>query len=151
MRRAAAEDAAVGPGGGAVARRRTVAADEPARGPGFAAAAVGTVGAGILLLARLVMTIAALIALLIAAAIVLRDVNANASNSLVKAVHDGANFFAGSFTDIIKESGHPKRAITINWGIAVLVYLIVGAIISSLIRRIGRGGVGFASRRDPAY
>jgi hypothetical protein len=136
-------------------RRREAVAEEEgrpaARGPGLAAAAVGTAGAGIVAVARLVMTIAVLIALLIAAAIVLRDVDANASNSIVKAVHNGANFFAGSFTDIIKEKGHPKRAITINWGIAAVVYLIVGAIISSLIARVGRGGVGFARRRSPAY
>lgn len=108
------------------------------------AAAVGSAGAGVLLIARLVMTAASLIALLILLAIVLRDVDANASNTVVKGIHEGANFFAGAFTGMIRfGSSHPKRAITVNWGIALLVYLIVGGVLSSLIARIGRGGVRF--------
>ncbi len=126
-------------------------AARPARGfgartRGAGAAAVGTIGSGVLMLARLVMTIAALIALLIALAIVLRDVGANQSNTIVKGIHEGANFFAGSFTGLISFSGHPKRAITVNWGIALVVYLIVGAVIASMIARIGRRGVGFERR-----
>ena len=107
------------------------------------AAAVGTAGAGVILLARLVMAAAALIALLIALAIVLSDVNANGANTIVKGIHEGANFFAGAFTGLIRFSGHPKRAITVDWGIALLVYLIVGAIVSNLIAGVGRGGVLF--------
>jgi hypothetical protein len=97
----------------------------------------------VLLLARLVMTIAALIALLIGLAIVLRDVDANASNTIVKGIHEGANFFAGAFTGLITFHGHPKRAITVDWGIALVVYLIVGALLANVIRNIGRGGVRF--------
>ena len=80
------------------------------------AAAVGTVGAGVLALARLVMLVASLIALLIALAIVLRDVDANAGNTIVKGIHEGANFFAGAFTGLIRFNGHPKRAITVDSG-----------------------------------
>jgi len=107
------------------------------------AAAVGTAGAGVLLIARLVMTVASLIGLLIALAIVLRDVDANGANTIVEGIHEGANFFAGSFTGLIRFTGHAKRAITVNWGIALLAYLVVGAIVSSLIARVGRGGVRF--------
>jgi hypothetical protein len=111
-----------------------------------AGATAGAIGSGVLALARLVMAVATLIALLIALAIVLRDVDANASNSLVKGIHEGANFFAGAFTGLIKFSGHAKRAITVDWGIAVLAYLIVGAIVSRLIAGVGRGGVRFERR-----
>lgn len=114
------------------------------------AAAAGTIGAGILALARLVMTLASLIALLIVFAIVLRDVDANASNTIVKGIHEGANFFAGAFTDLIKFTHHPKRAITVNWGIAAIAYLLVGGLISGLIARIGRGGVRFERARNAA-
>jgi hypothetical protein len=111
------------------------------------AAAVGSAGAGVIFLARLVMALATLIALLIALAIVLRDVDANASNSIVEGVHEGANFFAGSFSGLISFGGHhPKRAITVDWGIALVVYLLVGALLSGLIYRIGRGGVLFERR-----
>lgn len=117
------------------------------------AAAVGTAGAGVMLVARLVMSIASLIALLIALAIVLRDVDANATNTIVKGIHEGANFFAGAFTGLISFSGHPKRAITVDWGIALLAYLIVGSIVSGVIARIGRGGVRFerAHRTVPTH
>jgi hypothetical protein len=129
---------------------------EPGRGTGVAwrtrdagAAAVGTLGSGVMLLARLVMTVAALIALLIGLAIVLRDVDANGANTIVKGLHESANFFAGSFTGLIAFTGHPKRAITVNWGIALVVYLLVGALISSLIARIGRGGLRFERSHRP--
>jgi hypothetical protein len=107
------------------------------------AAAVGTVGSGIVLIARLVMTVATLIALLIALAIVLRDVDANGANTIVKGIHEGANFFAGSFTGLITFTGHPKRAITVDWGIALVVYLIVGAAIANVIRGVGLSGKRF--------
>jgi hypothetical protein len=126
-------------GGEGVERRRGFGR----RGRDAGAAAVGTAGAGVLMLARLVMAVAWLIALLIALAIVLRDVDATAGNTIVKGVHEGANFFAGAFTGLIRFNGHPKRAITVDWGIALLVYLIVGAFISRLIAGIGRGGVRF--------
>lgn len=114
------------------------------------AAAVGSAGAGVLLLARLVMVVASLIALLIALAIVLRDVDANSANTIVEGIHEGANFFAGSFTGLIKFTGHAKRAITVNWGIALVAYLIVGAIVSNLIAGVGRGGVRFERRHRAA-
>jgi hypothetical protein len=108
-----------------------------------AGATAGTIGSGVLTLARLVMALATLIALLI----ILRDVDANASNSIVKGIHEGANFFAGSFTGLIKFSAaHPKRAITVNWGIAVLAFLLVGVIVSRLIAAVGRSGVRFERR-----
>jgi hypothetical protein len=122
-----------------VPRRRRVAS----RTRDVGAAAVGTAGAGVLLIARLVMLAATLIAVLIALAVVLRDVDANPSNTIVKGIHEGANFFAGAFTGLIRFNGHPKRAITVDWGIALLVFLIAGEAISRAIAGVGRGGVLF--------
>jgi hypothetical protein len=102
------------------------------------------------MLARLVMLLATLIALLIGLAIVLRDVDANGGNTIVKGIHEGANFFAGAFTGLITFSGHPKRAITVDWGIALLVYLLVGSIVSRFIARLGRGGVRVEQSRRAA-
>ncbi len=111
---------------------------------------MGTAGAGVLLIARLVMLAATLIALLIALAVVLRDVGANPSNTIVKGIHEGANFFAGAFTGLIRFNGHPKRAITVDWGIALLVYLILGEAVSRAIAGVGRGGVLFERNRRRA-
>jgi hypothetical protein len=138
--RASSEAAAPAAGRPVVGRRRRLRS----RGRDAGAAALGTVAGGVLLLARLVMSAASLIALLIALAIVLRDVDANSANTIVKGIHEGANFFAGAFTGLIRFSGHPKRAITVDWGIALLAYLIVGSIVSRAIAGIGGGGMRFA-------
>jgi hypothetical protein len=114
------------------------------------AATVGAVGSGVLALARLVLLVSVLIALLIGLAIVLVDVDANRTNSIVKGIHEGANFFAGAFTGLIKFSGHSKRAITVDWGIALVVYLLVGALIARAIASVGRGSVGFGQRHRAA-
>jgi hypothetical protein len=94
-------------------------------------------------IARLVLSIAWLIALLIALAILLRDVDANARNTIVKGIHEGANFFAGAFTGIATFKGHAKREITVDWGIAIVVYVIVGALIARSIARVGRSGLRY--------
>lgn len=140
---------------GAPVRRRRGAPEERRRGIGWrsrnaGAATVGAVGNGVMLIARLVMTVAGLIALLIALAIILRLVDANTSNAVVEGIHEGANFFAGAFTGLITFSGRPKLELTVNWGIALIVYLIVGGVIASVIRSIGMGGVRFEQRHRPA-
>jgi len=93
------------------------------------------------------MTVAALIALLIALAIILRDVDANSANTIVKGIHDGANFFAGAFTGLVTLKGHVKQEITLNWGIALIAYLLAGAFVSRSIARIGRSGVSYGQTR----
>ena len=125
------------PTGEAERPRRRLGARRRASAAG--AAAVGTVSAMILAIARLVMVIAGLIALLVGLAIVLRDVDANASNTIVKGIHEGANFFAGAFTGLITFKGHPKQAITVNWGIALLAYLFAGGLLSRMIAGIAPG------------
>lgn len=114
------------------------------------AAAVGAVGGGVLMVARLVMTLAVLIALLILLAIVLFDIGANGSNTIVKGLHEGANFFAGAFTGMITFTGKPKLELSVNWGIAIVAYLLVGAIVAGAIRSIGASGLRFEQRHRPA-
>jgi hypothetical protein len=111
---------------------------------------VGTLGWGVIFIARLVLTIAALIALLIGLAILLRDVDANGGNTIVKGIHEGANFFAGAFTGLVTFKGHAKREITVDWGIALIAYLIVGALIAGAISRIGQGGLRYERSHRPA-
>jgi hypothetical protein len=137
-----------GPGG----ERR---AEGPRRGWGWrgrnaGAATVGAVGGGVLMLARLVMSVAVLIGLLIALSIVLFDIGANSSNTIVEGIHEGANFFAGAFTGLITFSGKPKLELSVDWAIAIFAYLAVGAVIASLIRSIGAAGVRFEERHRPA-
>src|SRR5277367_5402342 len=110
------------------------------------AAAVGGVSAGAVMVALVLITATVMVALVLALAILLADVNANTGNAIVKGIHESANFLAGSFTDLIRFGGHPKRAISVNWGIAALVYLLAGVLVARVIFGIGRGGLRFEQR-----
>jgi hypothetical protein len=101
------------------------------------------VASGVLTVSRLIMAAAVLVALLIGLAIVLRDVDANAHNTIVRGLHDGANFFAGAFTGLVTFHGHPKRAITVDWGIALLVYLLAGGLLAAMVARFGHHGLAW--------
>jgi hypothetical protein len=127
MNRTAADDTGRGRMFG---RRRRMARGDGA-GPGVAAGAAMTAAS---LLARLISLVAAIIALLIVAGIAFVVLDANAGNSIVSAVHDAAKFLAGPFDGMFKP-GDPKVAIALNWGIAVVVYLVVARVIVRLLRR----------------
>jgi hypothetical protein len=62
---------------------------------------------------------------------------ANPANSIVSQVHDWAHSLAGPFDGIF--SFHNARiAIAVNWGIAAVVYLLVGGLIGRLLGRTTR-------------
>lgn len=84
--------------------------------------------------ASVVMTIALIIAGIIVAGIVLVLVGANMQNTVVDFVMDIGRFFAKPFGDLFPQDEF-KRDYVINWGIAALVYLLVGAILARIIRR----------------
>ncbi len=83
-------------------------------------------------LARLVHLIVGIVVLIIVAGIVLVLLNANATNTIVSDVHDAARWLAGPFDGIF--SFHSARvALAVNWGVAAVVYLIVGGLIARLL------------------
>jgi hypothetical protein len=90
-------------------------------------------------LARLIRLAARVLAAIIVAGILLIVLNANPSNSIVSNVHDAARSLVGPFNGMFKPHDH-KLAIAINWGIAALVYLIVGSLIARLVVLIGSAG-----------
>jgi hypothetical protein len=99
-------------------RREAVGARGPARAAG--------------LLARVVRIVVAIVASIIAAGILLFVLEANPTNSVVSAVHDTAHTLVGPFDDMFSfHSAHV--AIAVNWGIAALVYLVLGGLIARLI------------------
>ena len=98
------------------------------------------------MLALVLITATVMVALVLALAILLADVNANAANAIVKGIHESANFLAGSFSGLIHIPGHPKRAISVNWGVAAVVYLLAGALAARVIFGVGRGGLRFEQR-----
>ena len=85
-------------------------------------------------LARAVTLLAGAIALVLVAGIVLVALEANRSNEIVQAVRDAAAFLAGPFDDLFKlDSNKAEKAV--NWGIAAVVWLMLGRLIARLLLR----------------
>lgn len=80
------------------------------------------------------MLITALVVGVIVLAILLVVLGANESNVIVGAVLDAAKFLVGPFKSIFDLSKH-KIEIAVNYGLAAVVYLIVGNLIARLLRR----------------
>ncbi len=96
-------------------------------------------------LARLVQIAAGIVAAIIVAGILLVWLNANPSNDVVSTVHDAAKALVGPFDGMFTLDS-ADATIAINWGIAAIVYLIVGALVARAIVMIGMVG---SRRRDP--
>jgi hypothetical protein len=91
-------------------------------------------------LARLVRLVAGVIAGIIALGILLVVLKANPDNSIVSTVHDAARSLVGPFKNMF-ELDDARAAVAVNWGIAAVVYLIVGALIARFIYVLGMGAV----------
>ncbi len=107
-------------------------AERPAAGAGAAAVGARAAGGFFLLLARLIRAAAGVVFALIVLAIILFDLKANPGNSIVKAIHDAANWLTTPFHGLFSIHG-ARKMLTINWGIAAVVYLIAGVIIAAII------------------
>jgi hypothetical protein len=102
--------------------------------PGIAARGASAAGSFMLALSRLVRAVAWLVVLIIVAGILLRVLDANTSNVIVRDVHDVAKTLVGPFANVFKLHDH-KAQLAVNWGVAAVVYLILGSIIAKLIAR----------------
>ena len=92
-------------------------------------------------LASVVWLIAVVCALFLAVGALLIALKANEDNAIVEFVTSGAEIFdlgifsldGGVFTFADNEDGRVKSAL-VNWGIAAVVYLIIGKILDRVIR-----------------
>jgi hypothetical protein len=100
-----------------------------------AARGARAVGSVFLAIARLVRLIAWLVALVIVVAILLRVLSANPGNVVVRDIHDVGKTLVGPFKNVFSIK-NPKGSIAANWGLAAVVWLIVGSVIASLIARL---------------
>lgn len=90
-------------------------------------------------IASVIWLIAVICALFLAVGALLIALNANEENSIVKFVLDGADLLDGPFS---RENGiftfEGKDAATksalVNWGLAAVVYLLIGKILDRVIR-----------------
>ena len=105
-----------------------------------------------LMLARLVRMLTAAVVVVIVAGIVLHLLDANSGNALVSLVYDVAGWLVTPFKGIFSFDSN-KTQIVVNWGLAAVVYGIVGGLISSLIARAALAGArrGYGRDRGVAY
>ena len=86
------------------------------------------------LLARAIDIVVAVVAAIIALGVLLVVLEANRDNGLVNAVLDAARWLAGPFKDFFSLDD-PKLMVAVNWGLALVVYVVVGRTLSGLLRR----------------
>src|SRR4051794_41898114 len=85
-----------------------------------------------LLLARIVRIVTALVVGFIVIGIVLHLLDANGSNAVVGFVYDVAGWLVTPFRHVFSPGG-AKANIAVNWGLAAVVYAIVGGVVSRLL------------------
>jgi hypothetical protein len=81
-----------------------------------------------------IQTIAGIIAGIIILGIVLVLIKANPNNQIVDFILDVGRFLTTPFHNLFPQD-NPRQDILVNWGIAAIVYLLVGALIARLARR----------------
>ena len=91
-----------------------------------------------LLLARIVRLITAVVVGFIVVGIVLHLFEANTGNALVSFVYDVAGWLVTPFKGIFSLDDS-KAQIAANWGLAAVVYAVVGGVLASLLARAGTG------------
>ncbi len=89
-------------------------------------------------LARIVRLVFLVLAAVIVAAIVLRVVGANGHNSVVSQIHQWGRDLVGPAHNLFSIK-KPKLAIIVNWGIAAIVYALVGTLIARVLLALAPG------------
>ncbi|HTP19734.1 MAG TPA: hypothetical protein VMJ65_09030 [Solirubrobacteraceae bacterium] len=87
-------------------------------------------------LARAVRLVVGVVVLVIVVGGILFVLSANPANAVVHDIHDAARTLVGPFNNLFSIGGHPKATLVVNWGLAAIVYLIVGGLIAGLIARL---------------
>lgn len=100
-----------------------------------ATGARGSAGAG--LLARVVHLVVSIVVLIIVVGILLIVLKANATNNIVAEIQDWARWLTGPF-DGMFSFDNARVAVAVNWGIAAVVYLLIGGLITRVLSRAQR-------------
>jgi uncharacterized protein involved in cysteine biosynthesis len=91
------------------------------------------------LFVRVLQLVVSVVVLIIVAGVLLVVLKANPANSIVSEVHSWARWLAGPFDGMF--SFHSANtAVAVNWGIAAVVYLLVGGLIVRLLGGARRSG-----------
>jgi hypothetical protein len=94
--------------------------------------------------ARLLRTLTLAVVAVIVVGIILVVVSANPHNVVVSDIHDAGRWLVAPFHNVFSVKG--KWNTVLNWGLAALVYLLVGELLSHLAARAAtpRGRFGRA-------
>ena len=85
-------------------------------------------------LARLVRLAAAVVVGIIALAIIFVALDASSSNGIVSTVNEWAGTLTSPFHHVFAVSSH-KGTIALNYGLAIVVYLVLAAIVAGFLAR----------------
>jgi hypothetical protein len=101
-----------------------------------------------LALARLIRLLTAIAVALIAAGILLFVLGANGHNAVVSDIHSAAKWVVGPFQNVFHIKG-AKADLALNWGLALVIYAIVGGFLSRLLSRPMGRSAGYGRRVRP--
>ena len=88
------------------------------------------------LLAAAVSVATTVVVAVLAVHIVFTAFEANTGNDLVRWFGDRATDLCWQFKDVFQPE-NPKVEVAVNYGLAALVYLVIGRIVVGLVRRLG--------------
>ena len=100
----------------------------------LAARGRGAARKGLWGVARIVRLITSVVVGLLLLAIVLVLLEANRDNAIVEALLDAGAWLAGPFDNVFSMDTR-KENVAVNYGLAALVYAVVGGLIARLLRR----------------
>ena len=87
-----------------------------------------------MLVARLIRALVGAVVAVIVIAIVLTLLSANPHNAVVSDIHDAGQWLVGPFQNVFSVHG-AKLHTALNWGLAAIVYAVVGGLLASLLAR----------------
>jgi hypothetical protein len=96
-------------------------------------------------LARVVRLATTVAVALLVAGILIHVLGANTSNGIVSALNDAAKWLAQPFDNVFRIH-NAKTNVAVNWGLAAVVYAVVGGLISTAL---ARSAVVAETRRGP--
>ncbi|MEU5994592.1 hypothetical protein ABZ806_36935 [Spirillospora sp. NPDC047418] len=87
-------------------------------------------------IATVISVVTTLVVLILAVHVVFVAFEANTANDLVRWFGDRATDLCWQFKDVFQPADH-KTEVAVNYGLAALVYLVIGRVLVGLVRRLG--------------
>lgn len=100
--------------------------------------------------ARIIRAVAGAVGVIIVVGIILALVGANPHNVVVSDIHDAGAWLVGPFHNVFTVK-NPNWHIVLNWGLAAIVYLVVGGLLARLIASAASHGRYSGRTRPVAY